>query len=355
MANSFRSYLWLEHGRHHVCETAMRQGKGIFLLFGGLLLALNVVVVLLREHTKSPGGGFPYNPASTVVVSEFVKLGISSLAFAREFTSRQEKPKFTLGVSNCLKYAIPGLLYAVSNVGNFIVLQYISSTQFQVFNNLKIVTTAVVFRVALHKPLKVVQWYCLFFLALGMSTASQACDADTAGSNIMIGFMMMLLMSLCSAFAGVYNEFLLKGSEDSTHFQNMQIYIWGVVICLGQFETSMFSIGSFFEGYTAITWLIIILMAFYGQVVSFTLKYADNIVKVYANSLAALASAVVANVIFETPLTAGTLNSSAIVALSCIMYYGNHSHLTENDTIWLYAFDDLGAQDEVDSVKPSAV
>lgn len=40
------------------------------------------------------------------------------------------------------------------------------------------------------------------------------------------------MLRLCSAFAGVYTEFLLKKLEYSTDFQNMLLYSWGVAFCL---------------------------------------------------------------------------------------------------------------------------
>ena len=40
-----------------------------------------------------------------------------------------------------LKYAVPGLLYAICNVLNYVVVSMVGSTNYQLLNNMKIVTT----------------------------------------------------------------------------------------------------------------------------------------------------------------------------------------------------------------------
>ena len=41
----------------------------------------------------------------------------------------------------------------------------LGSTLYQLFNNLKIITTALIFRMIIKKPLKLIQWGCLLLLA----------------------------------------------------------------------------------------------------------------------------------------------------------------------------------------------
>lgn len=306
--------------------------KFFILTLGALLLFFNVVATMLMEYSKV-NGEFPYNPATTVVMSEFIKLCLSIGGF---YGALQEPtaPQYTLEFSSFMKFAIPGLLYAISNVGNFIVLQYISGTLYQIFNNMKIVTTALCFRWFLNKPLKIIQWICLIFLLIGMVVATPM-DASGQDSSVdwFTGLLIMIVMSAASAFAGVYSEFLLKFSADNSHFQNMQLYIWGVVICVTQFLYSGSSEKSFFSGYDLLTWVIILMNAFYGQVIAFTLKYADNIVKVYANSLASITTALLSYGFFAAPLTMGLCNGSILVGLSILIYYGDHEKMIQDDTI----------------------
>ena len=314
----------------------VEKGNGLLTIFlGGLLLLFNVSGVMLAESAKNKETGkFLFNTASAVVVSEFAKLVIASIGFVKALQTNPNI-RYTMSWASFLKYGIPGLLYAVCNVGNYEVLKYLSSSLYQVFNNMKIVTTAIVFRLFLKKKLKMVQWVCLAFLTIGMLVTtpknSGGGDSDRGKGDIMTGLLMMVIMSCASSLAGVYNEFLLKSSQDDTFFQSMQLYIWGVVICLVRFNTSATDGQSFFQGYTPRTWAIIFCNALYGQVVALVFKYADNIVKVYANSLAALSTAFLSYIVFGSPLTGDTLIGSLLVGISVLMYYGKHELLLQTD------------------------
>ena len=72
-------------------------------------------------------------------------------------------------------------------------------------------------------------------------------------------------------------------------------------------------------GITPLVWVVILIKALYGQLVSLTLKYSDNIVKLFATSFSATASALFSWIYWGTPL--GTaLMSGTLVALSAIMF-----------------------------------
>jgi len=307
----------------------------VVLLLGGLLLLFGVAGMLLMESSKVDGE-YPYNPASAIVVSEFLKFLISAAGFYREFGPTSQ-PTYTVGAANFIKFSVPGLLYAITNIGHFSVLYYINATEYQVLANMKIICTAVVFRLFLRRPQKVIQWCCMVFLTVGMVVATPRIESDTSntGNDARTGFIIMVVMSLCSAFAGVYSEFLLKFSDDNVHFQNMQLYFWGMVICTAQFLHSAPPDHNFFAGYNTLTWIVILVQSLYGQVVGFTLKYADNMVKVYANALASITSATLSHVLFDQPLSLGMVNGSILVGMSVVMYYGNHEKLLQEDTACL--------------------
>ena len=89
----------------------------VVLLLGGLLLLFGVAGMLLMESSKVDGE-YPYNPASAIVVSEFLKFLISAAGFYREFGPTSQ-PTYTVGAANFIKFSVPGLLYAITNIGHF--------------------------------------------------------------------------------------------------------------------------------------------------------------------------------------------------------------------------------------------
>lgn len=58
-----------------------------------------------------------------------------------------KKPRMTWSASDLLlRFSVPSVIYAALNNVHFAALSYLSPTSFQIWSNLKIVTTAILFR-----------------------------------------------------------------------------------------------------------------------------------------------------------------------------------------------------------------
>jgi UDP-sugar transporter A1/2/3 len=189
---------------------------------------------------------------------------------------------------------------------------------YQILGNLKIVVVAIVQRGMLRSTKTLVQWLGVTLLMLGMmviasgklsaTSVGTAMEQEQAKSDLFLGLFFMVLISLASAFAGVYTEFLLKRVDYSTDFQNILLYAWGVVFCLLGHVFQPASLGhggdgSFFGGFEAKVWLVVVINAFLGQVVSRVMKYADNITKVFASSSGVIITAILSRYLFAFELT----------------------------------------------------
>lgn len=60
---------------------------------------------------------------------------------------------------------------------------------------------------------------------------------------------------------------------------------------------------SLFQGYTLVTWLVVLNLALSGLLVSWIMKYADSVLKVFATSMAMLVTMAVSVLFFDTELT----------------------------------------------------
>lgn len=311
---------------------------GTILSLMGLILLFNVGGSILTEQVKTPSG-FLFNTATCVVAQELVKLSISCIAFSRKVSS-PEGARYTLELSQLLKFSTPALLYAVCNIINWEIIKYLTAAQFQVFNNGKIVITAFVFRMFLGRELKMFQWFSVVILCLGMIVTSlpgpgeQVSTTEEINSGFAYGLFLMLINCIASSFAGVYNEFLLKSGKDDTNFQNMQLYFWGVLVCLIKFvyEGNSLTPSSFFNGWSPMIFLIVLVNAMYGQVIALTFKYGDNMVKVNANSIASIASALVSWLIWGDEISFPFAVGSIIVCLAVRTYYCDPKQLVQTDT-----------------------
>ena len=350
------------------------------LLLGGLLLLFNAGSTVFNQMALSENGGkMTWSPAISAATTEAFKLGVAGAFLAhslfKAYKNKAPVVNMPMDFKFCIRYAVPGLLYAACNILMYTAVDYLGSTNFQLLNNIKIITTAVVYRIFLKRELKLYQWLALILLFFAMCTLgvrSNGCEHSVLPNspaskgtllptgvqgkgdsvmkshvapahNFMAGSLLMLLISFMSAGAGVYNEILVKGTKASVWWQNVLLYTYTFSICLAsnsiffqrQRGTDGGEIGiakGLFAGFSYPLWICILMKAFYGQVVSLVFKYADNILKVYSSSLAVVASAVMCHVFIGAPLAFVHFISSGLIILATVLYYTDLSVLGKVDT-----------------------
>ncbi|KAL5704471.1 hypothetical protein ACHQM5_022897 [Ranunculus cassubicifolius] len=115
---------------------------------------------------------------------------------------------------------------------------------------------------------------------------------DSLFSAPIQGYMLGILSACLSALAGVYTEFLMKKNNDSLYWQNVQLYTFGAIFNMVKLLLDDFRGGPWWQrlldGYSLTTWLVVLNLGSTGLLVSWLMKYADNIVKVIPFSLSSL-------------------------------------------------------------------
>ena len=97
--------------------------------------------------------------------------------------------------------------------------------------------------------------------------------------------------AFAAGIGGVYSEKLLKGSSgngeiESIHFQNCQLYFFGVCFgFLSLLTRTSSGMSDPFDGFNIAAYATIAVLAVCGLVVSFILKYLDNIAKCFVGAL----------------------------------------------------------------------
>lgn len=291
---------------------------------------------ILITYTQNDKGGYNYKPNSVVLMTEFAKLCVASTWLFTEHVQRK-KPQVTVS-ENMLRYAVPAALYAVHNNIVFLGLEALDAPTFQLLNNLKIVITGILTRTFLKRPMTLLQWIGIMLLTVAQAVASLKTTVSPSHkeASYFYGVCLMVALSFLSAFASIYNEFLLKGSSDSTHWQNIQLYAFSVLVCgMQTFAAgsaySSSNEGGFFEGFDGWTWIVIIVSAFMGQAVSFVLKYADNITNRFATALSLVLTAVLSYLFFGTHITLPFGLGLLLLAVAFVLYYVSPETLSKID------------------------
>lgn len=272
------------------------------------------------------GRGYKYDYATVPFLAELLKLAISAFLLWRE---KKTTTAFrnTLDWKTLRLYPIPSIIYLIHNNVQFATLTYVDTSTYQIMGNLKIVTTGILFRIFLKKRLSSLQWMAIVLLTIGTTTSQiRGCgesNCERMFSAPFEGYFLGLLSAFLSALAGVYTEFIMKKNDESLYWQNVQLYGFGVLFNFlrlwmgGGWE----KIWGMFDGYSIITWLVVINLGVTGLLVSWIMKYADNIVKVYATSMAMLLTMLLSIYLFNFKPSLQLFLGILICIMSLQMYF----------------------------------
>ncbi|KAK9679125.1 Nucleotide-sugar transporter [Popillia japonica] len=210
-----------------------------------------------------------------------------------------------------------------------LIMSKAASANSQVTYQMKILTTAMFAVIILNKQLLKTQWFSLVTLVLGVvlvqlaHTSEQITVGHGPQQNKLIGFSAALSACCLSGFAGIYFEKMLKGSDISVWMRNVQLSLcslpFGLLTCFITDNTVIKEKGFFF-GYDKFILYLILLQAGGGLIVAVVVKYADNILKGFATSLAIVISCVASVYIFNFQLTFQFSVGALFVIFSIFLY-----------------------------------
>merc|ERR1711892_1205342 len=222
-----------------------------------------------------------------------------------------------------VKVMVPSAVYPVQNN-----LLYVAASNLDVATyQIKILTTAMFFVTMLGKKLLPTQWFSLMLLVAGVAMVqlSDVKEVASAGpeQSKFVGFSAALTACCLSDFAGVYFEKILKGSDISVWMRNVQLAILSVPLGLITSyvkDGGIISEKGFFHGYDEFVWFTVAQNALGGLLVAVVVKYADNILKGFACSLAIIITCVASIFIFDFSLTLQFTAGAGLVIGSIFLY-----------------------------------
>lgn len=280
-----------------------------------------------------------YLASTAVVAGEFVKLITCFAAIAGEKRGFRGLWQ-TLYVEilsdpwDCFLVSIPSLTYVLQNNLLYLAVSNLDAATFQVTYQLKILTTALFFRFMLKREISSRQWLALVILFLGVASVQLGAVSPkpklTSNSSVAeriqhphLGFIAIIIASVLSGFAGVFFEKLLKTSTKSLWVRNVQLAGFGIPIGL---VTVLLQDGSkvkengFFYGYDGVVMTVVLLQSFGGLLVAAVVKYADNILKGFATSVAIIVSALLAIYLFSFHPTGYFVVGTVLVCTATVLY-----------------------------------
>jgi UDP-sugar transporter A1/2/3 len=181
------------------------------------------------------------------------------------------------------------------------------------------------------------QWLSLAFLIMGVAMV-QLSDAKEANVNTnnqsrTKGFIAAISACVLSGLAGIYFEKILKGSDISVWMRNVQLSLLSIPFGFGAVylkHSSQIAENGFFYGYDFFVCYLVVLNATGGLLVAVVVKYADNILKGFACSLAIIITCMVSVALFGFQLSIQFVIGAGFVIGSIFLYGYQPTKRNEN-------------------------
>ena len=185
----------------------------------------------------------------------------------------------------------------------------------------------------LKRQLDIVKWGSLVLLTLGVSLVQVSMvepedenkteQEDVGYSNQTIGFFAIIIACILSGLTGVYLEKVLKSTPTSIWVRNLQMSFFSFIV--GMFsllwsDLDTIVTNGFFYGYTPLVWVVVLFQAGSGFCVAMVVKYADNILKGFANSLCIVLTTLVSTLWLGFHPSQLWLCGCILVILSTVIY-----------------------------------
>ncbi|XP_056284069.1 CMP-sialic acid transporter isoform X2 [Pseudoliparis swirei] len=272
-----------------------------------------------------------YFSTTAVCLTEVVKL-ILSLGMLSKETGSPVRLKNALvehvlcSPKELLKLSVPSVVYAVQNNMAFLALSNLDAPVYQLTYQLKIPCTALCTVLMLNRSLSRLQWFSVFMLCGGVTLVQwKAAEATKVQieQNPFVGFVAIAIAVICSGFAGVYFEKVLKSSDTSLWVRNIQMYLSGIVVTLiGVFIADGKEVleKGFLFGYTPWVCFVVFLASVGGLYTSVVVKYTDNIMKGFSAAAAIILSTVASVVMFGLQITVSFASGALLVCVSIYLY-----------------------------------
>ncbi|KAG5675595.1 hypothetical protein PVAND_005488 [Polypedilum vanderplanki] len=150
------------------------------------------------------------------------------------------------GFNVLVLYMVPAFLYCLYNNLSFYNLSVFDPTTYYLLLQFRVVITGVLFQIIFKKYLSRRQWISLLLLTLGCmikqidfgdkeisTTVNSEANRvkNTSGFDLSINAVFIIIQTICSCLAGVYNEYLLKnkGEDINIYIQNVFMYIDSII------------------------------------------------------------------------------------------------------------------------------
>ncbi|KAF8373606.1 srf-3 [Pristionchus pacificus] len=296
----------------------------------------NAIHTLLIRYSRARKVDEMFLPSVAVFVTEIIKVVIcvaveiyneGFIKFCNSFRSHTISQPW-----DTLKVCVPAMVYVIQNNLFYIAASHLEAATFMIFSQLKIFTTALFSMFILGRSLSGTQWAALFVLFIGVSLVqidSSSTSKKSDSENPLIGLISIIIACVLSGFAGVYFEKILKGTV-SLWMRNIQLALFAVpssLVSVYAQDGAFVVQNGLLYGWDGVVCVTAFWYGIGGLSVAVCIKYADNIAKNFATSVAIILSTIGSVFFFSFSPSFIFVSGATLAIFSIFMYSSSNSFL----------------------------
>ena len=283
------------------------------------VLVATMTVAMLLFKLCQVGGAYTFSPASSVALTELCKLTLAlslhALGGARTVEAWRE------GVDRrvMLHYAGLSAAYTFNNQMAFYILRVADPGSLALAKSTAPYLVAMMLRCS-GQQINELQYVAIITTCLAIGVVQY--DVCKGGGVLPARvYAMMGISTLVTAGTSVWNQQVVKGFAVPVNLQNSLLYVGGSLFAVSSFillpeEQPK----GFLEGYTPLAALLVLFQAFHGLAVTLVYKYADAIVKNFANATVMALLVCISAAFFELKVNAHSWLGIGIILTSTHLY-----------------------------------
>uniref|UniRef100_A0AC35FYT7 UDP-galactose transporter n=1 Tax=Panagrolaimus sp. PS1159 TaxID=55785 RepID=A0AC35FYT7_9BILA len=289
-------------------------------------------VLIMRYASTRPQQKFLNTVA--VFFNEICKLIFSLILFSATSKSlnsvlRSLKYHFCTNFLDTLKVGVPALIYTIQNVLLYIAVENLEAATYMWLSLVVLIAGVALVQINAGKVQSSTVSPLDVFNETITTSPPEIKDVMRHG-NPLYGLLAVLAACVLSGFAGIYFEKILKGSNVSIWMRNIQLAVLsipcGIIIIAIKDHDAVLKNG-LMQGFDWVVWIVVFVQAVGGLIVAVVIKYADNILKAFATSVAIIIGMVAQIIIFNIWPKLLFL-FGAILVIAAVFIYGMFPYKT---------------------------
>jgi UDP-sugar transporter A1/2/3 len=160
--------------------------------------------------------------------------------------------------------------------------------------------------ILMGKLLSDIQWSSLVLIFLGATIASPDTDfSDVGHANGLIGMLVTVFMCSISISANIFNEVAFKrlNPKASALYKSAFICGYGALIYIVQLGWKYGGLFNLFNGWTGMTWVLLVNQSCAGIFIALIMQYMDAIVYVVIITASMLITSLISSIEFGFEIT----------------------------------------------------